>query len=64
MCDSDYRGELKVLLINHSTEPFTIEMGMRIAQFVIAPVPVVECVVAGEKSSTERGEGGFGHSGI
>lgn len=62
--DSDYRGEVKVLLINHGEEPFSIERGMRIAQLVVAPV--VQCFVeeralAGE---TGRGAGGFGSTGL
>lgn len=62
--DSDYRGELKIILINHSKEAFIIEPGMRVAQLVIAPVTVAlfnlqENVLA----NTERGEGGFGHTG-
>lgn len=64
LIDSDYRGELKVLLVNHSKEPFKIEVGMRIAQFVITALPEVECIVGTEKSTTERGEGGFGSSGL
>lgn len=61
--DSDYRGEIKVVLFNHSKEPQTIEHGERIAQFVITPVltPVYEEVY--ELGETNRGTGGFGSTG-
>ncbi len=61
--DSDYRGELKVVLINHGQAPVTVQRADRIAQLVIAKVvqPAIEEV--GELSSTERGAGGFGHTG-
>ena len=62
--DSDYRGEIKVILINHAQESFTISRGMRIAQMVIAPVTQAEIIISEDLSSSERGEGGFGHSGI
>jgi len=61
--DSDYRGELGVLLINHSQHPFTITPGMRIAQIVIAPVLKAEFLAEDTLASTARGEGGFGHTG-
>lgn len=61
--DSDYRGELKVILINHGTEPFIIKPGMRIAQLVLAPILQANFIVADMLSTTERGTGGFGHSG-
>jgi dUTP pyrophosphatase len=61
--DSDYRGEVRVPLINHGTEAFTIERGMRIAQMVIAAVPAVELAEVDELDETERGSGGFGHTG-
>ncbi|MEL7429153.1 MAG: dUTP diphosphatase [Pseudomonadota bacterium] len=61
--DSDYRGELMVLLINHGELPFTIERGMRIAQIVIAPVIQVSVVEATLSSETVRGTGGFGSTG-
>jgi dUTP pyrophosphatase len=61
--DSDYRGEVKVLLINHGEEDFVIERGMRIAQMVIAPVTQVSVVEAGGASPTKRGAGGFGSTG-
>jgi len=61
--DSDYRGELGVILINHSGQPFTISPGMRIAQIVIAPVYRAEFLLGETLTSTARGEGGFGHTG-
>lgn len=62
--DSDYRGEVKVLLINLGEEPFVIERGMRIAQTVIAPVTQVAVREADEASETARGAGGFGSTGV
>ncbi|NGX61323.1 MAG: Deoxyuridine 5'-triphosphate nucleotidohydrolase [Chlamydiae bacterium] len=62
--DSDYRGELKVILINHGTAPFKIEPGMRIAQLVVAPVVQVKYVKVEELTETLRGSGGFGHTGV
>jgi dUTP pyrophosphatase len=61
--DSDYRGELKVALINHSSESFTIKNGDRIAQFVIIPVCAAEFTETQELTETKRGEGGFGSTG-
>lgn len=61
--DADYRGEIRVVLINHGREPHWIEVGDRIAQLVIAPVEQAEIEQVGELSSTERGQGGFGHTG-
>lgn len=61
--DSDYRGEVKVPLINLGKAPFTIERGMRIAQMLIAPVPKVELVEVDNLDETARGKGGFGHTG-
>lgn len=61
--DSDYRGELQVLLINLGQEPFTIEPGMRIAQAVVAPVMKARFMPVQELPPTERGIGGFGHTG-
>lgn len=61
--DADYRGELKVILINHGTLPFSVTYGMRIAQIVLAQVVQAEFVMAEELASTVRGEGGFGHTG-
>lgn len=62
--DADYRGEICVILINLSTEPFIIEDGERIAQMVIARHEQAEWQPVEVLDQTERGEGGFGHSGI
>ena len=62
--DADYRGEVKVALIHHGHEPFTIERGARIAQMVVAPVHQVQWSSVAELSSTERGSGGFGSTGV
>ncbi len=62
--DSDYRGEVKVLLINLGREEVVINRGDRIAQMVIAPVCRVEVVEVEEVSQTSRGEGGFGSTGM
>jgi dUTP pyrophosphatase len=62
--DPDYRGELKVLLINHGTAPFTIERGDRIAQLVVCPVARAELVQVTALDSTPRGEGGYGSTGV
>jgi len=62
--DSDYRGEVKVLLINLGDEDFLIERGMRIAQMVIAPVTQVSVGEVSGASETARGAGGFGSTGI
>ena len=61
--DSDYRGEVKVVLLNHSNQPQTLQPGERVAQFVITPVlqPVYEEVE--ELTDTDRGQGGFGSTG-
>lgn len=61
--DSDYRGEIKVVLLNHSQQPQVIEPGERIAQFVITPVLTPEYVLVDELSDTVRGIGGFGSTG-
>ena len=61
--DSDYRGELQVLLVNLGQASFTLHRGDRIAQLVIAPVVRAEYVLAGELGDTERGSGGFGSTG-
>ncbi|SHM88048.1 dUTP diphosphatase [Roseibium suaedae] len=61
--DADYRGEVKVILINLGEEPFTIERGSRIAQLVIAPVLQAELVEVETLSETQRGAGGFGSTG-
>jgi len=61
--DSDYRGELKVLLINHGTEPFAIARGDRVAQLVLAPVVQAAWEEVDELDETARGAGGFGSTG-
>ncbi len=61
--DSDYRGELKVILINHSTDTFAIERGDRIAQLVLAPVTQASWTEVDTLDATERGAGGFGSTG-
>lgn len=61
--DADYRGEVKVMLINLGSESFLIQRGDRIAQAVIAPVTCVEIVTAKTLSDTSRGRGGFGSTG-
>ena len=61
--DADYRGEIKVILINHGTAPFVIKRGERIAQMVIAPVVQAALVPVATLSATDRGAGGFGSTG-
>ena len=61
--DSDYRGELRVIVINLGQKGFTITRGMRIAQLVITPIVQVAWTLVGELPSSARGEGGFGHTG-
>jgi len=61
--DADYRGEVKVLLINHGHEHFKIERGMRIAQMIIQPVSHATMVEVEELSTSARGSGGFGSTG-
>jgi len=62
--DHGYRGEVKVILINHGNAPFEVEEGMKIAQLVIQPVLTVEVTAVDQLSETRRGEGGFGSTGI
>ena len=62
--DADYRGEVKVLLINHGSDPFTVERGERVAQMVIAPITQPIFVEVDELSETARGAGGFGSTGL
>ncbi|MCX8995740.1 dUTP diphosphatase [Rhizobiaceae bacterium BDR2-2] len=62
--DSDYRGEVKVLLVNLGEADFVIERGMRIAQMVIAPVTQITVAEVTETSGTGRGAGGFGSTGV
>ena len=61
--DADYRGEVKVALINLGAAPFTVERGVRIAQLVVAPVTRVRWETVDALTETARGEGGFGHTG-
>ena len=61
--DSDYRGELKIILINLSDEVFTIQHGERIAQMIIQPVIKAELQAVEVLNESKRGEGGFGHTG-
>ena len=61
--DSDYRGELRVILINLGDEPFAIQRGDRVAQLVLAPVVQAAWDEVAELDATERGEGGFGSTG-
>lgn len=62
--DSDYRGEIQVILINHGKEPFTILPGMRIAQLVVAPVVRGQFFASENLESSLRGARGFGHTGV
>ena len=62
--DSDYRGELKVILINLGEKTFTINNGERIAQIIIAPVIQADFEITQSLSQTQRGEGGFGSTGV
>lgn len=62
--DADYRGEIRVPLINLGREPFVVSRGMRIAQFVVAPVVRVTWEEVAELPATTRASGGFGHSGV
>ena len=61
--DADYRGEIKVIMINHGQEPFVINRGDRIAQLVIAPVAIATIVETETLENSSRNEGGFGHTG-
>jgi dUTP pyrophosphatase len=61
--DADYRGEVKVALINLGHEPFTVEPGMRVAQLVLARAPQAAFVEVDELPATDRGTGGFGSTG-
>ncbi len=62
--DADYRGEIKVIIINHGQAAVKIAHGDRIAQMVIAPVVQVKLITVDELDSTVRAEGGFGHTGM
>jgi dUTP pyrophosphatase len=61
--DSDYRGEVGIIVGNIGSQPYTIERGTRIAQLVVAPVVQAEIEIVDELDATERGQGGFGHTG-
>jgi len=61
--DADYRGEIRIILINHGTEPFLVQRGDRIAQMIVAPVSRVTWDFRQGLSDTTRGSGGFGHTG-
>jgi dUTP pyrophosphatase len=62
--DSDYRGELKIALINHSKEDYIVKNGDRIAQMVISKYEQISFTITENLDYTERGEGGYGHTGI
>ena len=62
--DSDYRGELKVILINLGSQSFTINSGDRIAQIIVSPVTTADFTITDSLSNTERGEKGFGSTGV
>lgn len=62
--DADYRGEVKIIVINHGNEPFVINDQDRIAQLVLCPVYQAEFLVADSLSDTQRGAGGFGSTGV
>jgi len=62
--DADYRGEIGVIVINHGAEPFEIVRGDRIAQMIVAPVVQARLVEVDELSSSDRGAGGFGSTGV
>lgn len=62
--DSDYRGEMRILLIHHGDTPFTIRRGDRIAQLVICPVARAELVLVDALEPTARGDGGYGSTGV
>ncbi|MCK0197079.1 dUTP diphosphatase [Ancylobacter sp. 6x-1] len=62
--DADYRGEVKVLLVNLGSEPVTFTRGQRIAQLVVAPVTVIQLTETGDLEKTTRGDGGFGSTGL
>jgi dUTP pyrophosphatase len=62
--DQDYRGEVKVCLYNLSEDDFVIEHGMRIAQAVLSPVEIAKLKEVSDLDETDRGSGGFGHTGV
>ena len=61
--DADYRGEIKVILINLGQETFTVEKGLRVAQMVVCPIVQAQLKEVDDLSETERGKGGFGSTG-
>ncbi|HMX98705.1 MAG TPA: dUTP diphosphatase, partial [Agitococcus sp.] len=63
LIDSDYQGELMLSCWNRGQQPFTIQVGERLAQYVLVPVIQADLTVVDEFVATERGAGGFGHSG-
>jgi dUTP pyrophosphatase len=64
LIDSGYRGEVRVILHNHGSQPFKVDRGMRIAQLVVVAVENVRLVEVDELPASERGEGGYGSSGV
>lgn len=62
--DADYRGEIRVILLNLGEAPFTVNRGDRIAQLIVAPVVRVQWSAVARLSETQRGDGGFGHTGV
>jgi dUTP pyrophosphatase len=62
--DSDYRGEIKVILINHGDQPFRVQRGDRIAQMVVAPITHAELCETVDLADSSRGAGGFGHTDV
>ena len=62
--DADYRGQVQVIIVNLGAEPFTIERRLRIAQMVVKPVPRIAWAEVQQLPPTERGPGGFGHTGV
>jgi dUTP pyrophosphatase len=61
--DADYRGEVKLVVINHGADPFTVTRGLRLAQMVVQPVARVRLVEVAGLAETPRSAGGFGHTG-
>lgn len=64
VCDSDFRGEIKVILINHGKEGFKIKKGDRIAQLILEKISSLPLEIVEELDDTKRGEGGFGSTGV
>ena len=62
--DPGYRGEIKTLLINNGTHPFDVDIGMRISQLKIKVVPEVQFIQVSQLPDSDRGQGGFGHTGF